>query len=106
MLAGLVTFYGLFFPVLGVTEIVGLDLRQIGNVAVPVAIVPLFCWDFLSSSWTLGQSSSCGQWPSSPSLPPHTGRMAAQWLGAILLVVATYTFFLPIIIMALGNDIP
>ena len=50
VLAGLVTFYGAFFTALGLTEILGLDLRQIGNIAVAVAIVPLFWLDFLSGS--------------------------------------------------------
>ena len=38
--------------------------------------------------------------------PTTYGKLAAQRLGAILLVVATYSFWLPVVIMALGNDIP
>ncbi len=34
------------------------------------------------------------------------GKLATQQLGAILLVAATYSFWLPVVIMALGNDIP
>ncbi len=34
------------------------------------------------------------------------GKLAARQLGAILLVVATYSFWLAVVIMALGNDIP
>lgn len=34
------------------------------------------------------------------------GKLATQQLGAILLVVATYSFWLAVVIMALGNDIP
>ena len=34
------------------------------------------------------------------------GRLQAKLLGAILVGVAIYTFWLPIIILALGNTIP
>ena len=106
VLAGLVTFYGLFFTALGLTEILGLDLRQIGNVAVAVAIVPLFWWDFLSGSWML-QSILIVWAVAFLAITATTyGKLPARPLGAILVGVAIYTFWLPIIIMALGNDIP
>lgn len=109
VLAGLITFYGLFFVALGITEIVGLDLRQVGNLAVPVAIVPLFWWDFfteLDFDWMF-QSILIVWAVAFLAITATTyGKMAAQQLGAILLVVATYTFWLPVVIMALGEDIP
>ena len=109
VLAGLLTFYGLFFVALGVTEIVELDLRQVGNLAVPVAIVPLFWWDFftdLGFDWMF--QSILIVWAVAFLAITATayGKLAAQQLGAILLVVATYTFWLPVVIIALGNDIP
>ena len=106
VLAGLVAFYGIFFVALGITEIVGLDLRQVGNLAVPTAIVPLFWWDFLSGTWLL-QSILIVWAVAFLAITATTyGKLAAQQLGAILLVVATYSFWLPVVIMALGNDIP
>ncbi|MDH3753199.1 MAG: hypothetical protein OEU32_04930 [Acidimicrobiia bacterium] len=106
VLAGLVTFYGIFFVALGVTEIVGLDLRQVGNLAVPVAIVPLFWWDFLAGTWML-QSILIVWAVAFLAITATTyGKLAAKQLGVILLGVATYAFWLPVVIMALGNDIP
>ena len=50
VVAGLVTFYGLFFVVLGKTEMSGWDLRVVGNLAVPTAILPLFWLDAVPGS--------------------------------------------------------
>ena len=36
----------------------------------------------------------------------HVRQAGNPATGAILLVVATYSFWLPVVIMALGNDIP
>jgi uncharacterized membrane protein len=47
VLAGLVSIYALFFTFLGITEVLGLDLRPLGNVCIAVALVPLF---YLTSS--------------------------------------------------------
>ncbi len=41
LISGLVIFYASFFTFLGITEIRGLDLRPLGNVAFAVALVPL-----------------------------------------------------------------
>ena len=51
VLAGLIVFYGLFFVVLGKAEMEGWDLRVVGNLAVPTAILPLFWWDALPGEW-------------------------------------------------------
>ena len=53
VLAGLIVFYGLFFVVLGKAEMEGWDLRVVGNLAVPTAILPLFWWDALPGEWML-----------------------------------------------------
>ena len=91
---------------LGITEIIGLDLRQVGNLAVPVAIVPLFWWDFLSGTWML-QSILIVWAVAFLAITATTyGKLGAKELGGILVGVATYSFWLPVIIMALGENIP
>ncbi len=107
LLAGLIVFYGLFFTLLGITEIAGLDLRQVGNLAIPVGIVPLFWWDFFSGSWMF--QSILVVWAVAFLAIAATvyGRFQAKLLGIILAAgVAIYTFWVPIIILALGNEIP
>ena len=106
VLAGLIVFYGLFFTLLGITEIAGLDLRQVGNLSFAVAIVPLFWWDFFSGSWMF-QSALVVWFVAFLAITATTyGRLQAKVLGAILVVVAIYTFWLPMVILALGNNIP
>src|SRR3989304_8112491 len=51
LLAGLIVFYGMFFVLLGVTEIRGLDLRPVGNLSIAVALVPLVWWEFFAGGW-------------------------------------------------------
>ncbi len=106
VLAGLITFYGLFFVLLGITEIAGLDLRVVGNMAVAVAIVPLFWWDFFAGGWMF--RSFLLVWVVAFLAITMTtyGRLEAKNLGAILVGTAIYTFWVPIIILALGNTIP
>jgi len=106
LLAGLIVFYGIFFTLLGITEIAGLDLRQVGNLAIPIAIVPLFYWDFFSDGWMF-RSILIVWFVAFLAIAATTyGRLEAKPLGAILLVVAVYTFWVPVIILALGNTIP
>lgn len=105
-LAGLVTFYGLFFTVLGITEIKGLDLRVVGNLAIAVAIVPLFWLDFFDGSWMF-QSILVVWVVAFLGVAATTyGKLPGKVLGLILLATAIYTFWTPAIILALGNEIP
>lgn len=105
-LAGLIVFYGLFFTLLGITEIKGLDLRVVGNLALPVAVVPLFWWDFFAGSWMF-QSILIVWLVAFGSVTAVTyGKMEGRVLGFILLATSIYTFWTPVIILALGNEIP
>ncbi len=106
VLAGLVVFYGLFFVVLGKAESTGGDLRVVGNLAVPVAILPLFWWDALPGDWML--RSILIVWLvafGSVALTTY-GKMQAKLLGLILAGTAIYTFWVPALILATGNEIP
>jgi hypothetical protein len=106
ILAGLVVFYGAFFSLLGITEIKGLDLRVVGNLAVAVAIVPLFWWDFFDGSWMF--QSILIVWLGAFLAVAATtyGKLEGKILGLVLLGTAIYTFWTPAIILALGNEIP
>ena len=106
LLAGLITFYGVFFVMLGVTEIVGLDLRVVGNISIPIAIVPLFWWDFFAGGWMFRSILIVWAVAFLAIAATTWGRFNAQLLGVILVGVAIYTFWVPIIILALGNEIP
>lgn len=105
-LAGLIVFYGVFFSLLGITEILGLDLRVVGNLSIAVAIVPLFWFDFFDGSWMF--QSILVVWAVAFGAITATtyGKLPGKSLGLILLVTAVYTFWTPAIILALGNEIP
>ncbi|MGQ0670940.1 MAG: AmiS/UreI family transporter [Actinomycetota bacterium] len=106
LLSGLVAIYAGFFTFLGITEILGLDLRPIGNVAVAVAIVPLFYWDFFAGGWMFRSILIVWFVVFLGVTATTYGRLNAKVLGLLLVVTATYTFWLPAIIVALGNEIP
>lgn len=104
--AGLVVFYGLFFVLLGQSEAKGWDLRQVGNLAVPVAILPLFWWNALPGDWMM--RSILIVWViafGSVALTTY-GKLQPKALGGILAVTAVYTFWVPALILATGNSIP
>ena len=106
VLAGLVAFYGMFFLALGITEIRGLDLRPIGNLAIAVAIVPLFWWKFFEGGWMF--RSILLVWLVAFLAVAGTtyGKINGKALGNVLLLTAGYTFFAPVAILATGNAIP
>jgi hypothetical protein len=105
-LAGLVTFYGTFFVALGIALVKGLDLRPIGNLAVAVAIVPLFWWKFFDGSWMF-QSILIVWVAAFLGVTALTyGKLKAEIGGAVLVGTAIYTFLLPAAILATGHAIP
>lgn len=105
-LAGLVTFYGIFFVALGVTLIKGLDLKPIANLAIGVALVPLAWWSFFAGSWMF-QSILIVWVAAFLSVAAHIyGRFAAPALGAVLIGTSIYTFLLPAALLGAGHAIP
>jgi len=105
-LAGLITFYGIFFVALGASIVRGLDLRPVGNLAVVVAIVPLFWWSFFDGSWMF--QSILVVWVASfLGVTALTyGRVKAEIAGVLLVGTSLYTFLLPAAILATGHTIP
>ncbi|GAB6984909.1 hypothetical protein [Nocardioides pyridinolyticus] len=106
VLAGLVVFYGLFFVALGVTEVKGLDLRPIGNLAIAVALVPLFWWKFFEGGWMFRSILVVWLVAFLAIAATTHGKFKAGRLGAVLLVTAAYTFFTPVALLAMGQAIP
>lgn len=106
LLGGLVAIYAGFFTFLGITEVLGLDLRPIGNVAFAVAIVPLFYWDFFSGGWMFRSILVIWLVVFLAITATTYGRLNAKVLGLLLVVTAVYTFWVPAIILALGKTIP
>lgn len=106
-LAGLVAFYAAFFTWLGIVEILGLDLRVIGNLSIPVALVPLvYYYNFFVPGW-MWRSILIFWAVVFLSIAATTyGRMRGQTLGVLLLLTAGYTFFVPASYLALGFNIP
>ncbi len=107
-LSGLVAIYAGFFTFLGITEILGLDLRPIGNVAFAVAIVPLFYLKFFGDIESqMFQSILIVWFVVFLAITATTyGRLNAKVLGVLLVVTATYTFWVPAIYIALDKPIP
>lgn len=106
LLAGLIAFYGLFFIALGIAEILDLDLRVVGNLAIPTAIVPLAWLNFFSGSttftiiliwWVIAFLSI--------TLTTY-GKLKPQILGIILMITALFTFFLVPVLLVLGVSLP
>jgi hypothetical protein len=108
LLGGLVGFYGLFFTSVGTAAFLGLDLRPIANLAIPVGIVPLFWWNFapFQGGWLF--RSILVVWVIAFLAVAATvyGKLGAKALGGILLLTALYTFFLPVVFLATGTAIP
>lgn len=102
--AALATLYALFFTALGASEISGLDLKPIANICLPISVGSLFFienffhGDYLFQSimvvWTI---AFVAIWAT------VYGKLAARWLGWILVFTAVWTFFLPAIRIALGE---
>ncbi|MFT4262118.1 MAG: AmiS/UreI family transporter [Nocardioides sp.] len=105
-LAGLVTFYGIFFLALGVSLVKGLDLQPIGNLAVGVALVPLAWIPFFDGGWMF--KSILIVWVASflSVTAVIYGKLKGQVLGAVLVFTALYTFLLPAAILGSGHTIP
>lgn len=106
LISGLVIFYAGFFTFLGITEILGLDLRPLGNVSVAVALVPLVYWKVFEGGWMF--RSILVVWAVAFVNVTATayGRFNPRALGAILVAVAIYTFWIPASILVLGGTIP
>jgi AmiS/UreI family transporter len=105
-LAGLVTFYGTFFLVLGISLVKGLDLRPVANLSIAVAIVPLFWWEFFAGGWMF--RSILVVWAIVFLAVTATvyGKLGGKVLGGLLMVTSLYTFLAPAALLALGVAIP
>jgi hypothetical protein len=106
LLGGLVIFYAAFFTFLGITEVLGLDLRVLGNVSAAVAIVPLFYWDFFAGGWMFRSILVVWAVVFLAITATTYGKLQPKVTGSMLVGTAVYTFWVPAAILALGNKIP
>jgi hypothetical protein len=108
VLAGLVSIYALFFTFLGITEVLGLDLRPLGNVCIAVALVPLFYLDFFNTidSWMFQSIILIWAVVFLAITGVAYGKVRPKILAYLLFLTALYTFWTPAVILALGNEIP
>jgi hypothetical protein len=102
LLAGLLSFYGMFFVALGLTEILDLDLRVIGNMAIPTAILPLAWIHFFSGSTTFILILIWWAITFLAIALTTYGKMQGKVLGIILMITSLLTFFLVPVAWALG----
>ena len=106
LLGGLVSIYALFFTFLGITEIMGLDLRPLGNVCIAIALVPLFYFDFFTGSWMFQSILLVWAVVFLAITGVAYGKVRPKILAYLLFLTALYTFWTPAVILALGNEIP
>ena len=106
LLGGLVAIYAMFFTFLGITEVLGLDLRPLGNVCIAVALVPLFYLDFFTGSWMFQSILVVWAVVFLAIAAVTYGKLQPKVLAFLLFVTAIYTFWTPAVILALGNEIP
>ena len=107
LLGGLVSIYALFFTFLGITEVLGLDLRPLGNVCIAVALVPLFYFsDFFTGGWMFRSILLVWAVVFLAIAGVTYGKVRPKILAYLLFLTAIYTFWTPAVILALGNEIP
>ena len=106
LLAGLIGFYGLFFLALGLAEILSLDLRVVGNLAIPTAIVPLFWINFFAGSTTFTLILIWWVVTFLAITMSTYGKLQARVLGIILMLTAIFTFFLVPVFLVMGWNLP
>ncbi len=107
VLGGLVVFYAAFFVLLGIVEILGLDLRVVGNVSIAVALVPLVFWyNFFTGAWMFRTILIFWAVLFLAIAATTYGRLNPKTLGWMLVLTAAYTFWTPATYLALGINIP
>ncbi|MCH8983001.1 MAG: hypothetical protein IH943_02730 [Acidobacteria bacterium] len=107
ILAGLVALFAVFFTALGAALITGADLRPVGNLAIPVAVLAGFYVSFdLFDTIFLFQSQAIVWLVGFLLIAGFTyGKVSAKLLGWSLVLVALWGFA-PAVYLALNLDIP
>jgi hypothetical protein len=105
ILAGMLAIPSGWFTYLGISQVLDLDMRPVGNVAIAVALVPLFWWKFFSDSRII-QSDLIVWGLAFLAVAAHAyGLLPNRVLGGWLVIVALYAFFLQPVIWALGHPL-
>lgn len=106
VLASMVVIPAAWFCYLGISQVLNLDMRPVGNVAVPVGLVPILFWQFFSTSimiqidlWIWGIAF----W----LCTIHSyGKLPDKVLGAYLVFTAIVAFFLQPVMWSWGIRFP
>jgi hypothetical protein len=106
ILAGMLAIPSGWFTYLGISQVLELDMRPVGNVAVAVALVPLFWWNFFSDSRMI-QSDLIVWGLAFLAATAHSyGFLPNRVFGGWLVLVSLYAFFLQPVLWALGHPLP
>jgi hypothetical protein len=106
ILAGMLAIPSGWFTYLGISQLLDLDTRPVGNVAIAVGLVPMFWWNFFSDSRMI-QSDLIVWGLAFLSAAAHAyGLLPNRIFGAWLVIVALYAFFLQPVLWALGHPLP
>jgi hypothetical protein len=107
VLAGLISLFAIFFTAFGIALIKGLDLRVIGNLAVPVGILAgaYVSFDLFNDTFMF-QSSTIVWLVVFLMVAGFTyGKVPAKILGFALILTAVWGFA-PVVYLALDQPIP
>ncbi|MGH7728290.1 MAG: hypothetical protein ACREM2_05820 [Vulcanimicrobiaceae bacterium] len=106
ILAGMLAIPSGWFTMLGICQLLDLDLHAVANVAIPVALVPMLWWNFFSDS-TMIRSDLIVWGLAFLATAFHVyGFLPARPFGAWLVFVSIYAFFLQPVLWALGYSLP
>lgn len=105
-LASMVIMPAAWFCYLGISQVLELDLRSVGNVAIPVGLVPLVWWNFFGESVMI-QADLIIWGVAFLACAAHAhGKLSNKVLGAYLVFVAIFAFFLQPSMWALSIPLP
>lgn len=106
ILASMVVIPAAWFTFLGMSQILNLDTRPVGNVAIPVALVPFLWWNFFSDSKMIQADLIIWGLAFLACAVHAYGKLPDKVLGSYLIFVSIFAFFLQPSMWALGYPLP
>lgn len=105
-LAAMVTIPAAWFCYLGISQVLNLDMRPVGNVAIPVGLVPLAWWNFFGDSVMIQADLIIWGLAFLACAAHSYGKLPNKVLGSWLTFVAIFAFFLQPAMWALSIPLP
>ncbi|HET8700492.1 MAG TPA: hypothetical protein VFL97_02355 [Nitrococcus sp.] len=106
ILASMVAIPAGWFTYLGISQLLDLDMRPVGNVAIAVGLVPLLWWNFFAGSVMIQADLAIWGLAFLACAAHSYGLLPNKVLGAYLVFVACSAFFLQPAMWALGHPLP